>query len=322
MDKIESGQDDLVKETPSDTTPITYYQDEAAFMRGEVSHVVHADTAALAADLDSGLKPQYARGETPHVIHVDEFAYYGPESQTSVHSKEVSVGYVTETTELSAAEQVYLHDALAGHAGGKRFKPQKRSAARMRELRGKPVHHIVEDTVETEPNYAPLPLAVFISEQVWALSNPKTVKKKPTATELSGAEKFMAEAIMRSPLIWEVLKQQYTEGLERIQSTRDVVMPIYELESTLRERLLDSESFFRSFNGLTRDIAAWSDRLNAAHNTHAVRTGDVSEEDVALVTPLSQLYTEMHHEFDVTIKGGLAALVEIMRAQTPDLVEA
>lgn len=319
MDKIESGQDDLANETPSDTTPITYYQDEAAFMRGEVSHVVHADTAALAADLDAGqavdvLKPTYARGETPCVTHYDESAYRQVDG--------VSVGYMAETTELSAAEQVYLHDALAGHAGGKRFKPQKRSAARMRELRGKPVHHIVEDTVETEPNYTPSPLAVFVSEQVWALSNPKTVKKKPTATELSGAEKFMAEAIMRSPLIWEVLKQQYTEGLERIQSTRGVVMPIYELESTLRERLLDSESFFRSFNGLTRDIAAWSDRLNAAHNTHAARTGDVSEEDVALVTPLSQLYTEMHHEFDVTIKGGLAALVEIMRAQTPDLVEA
>lgn len=239
----------------------------------------------------------YQRGQTPHVVHVDESPY-----------------------QLRSD----LEDHLKTFPESKQYAPPastRRNIKRLQRMRAiKQATRMLE--AEVEGNYAPTKLALFVSEQVWALSTPKAVKKKPTATELGGAEKFMAEAIMRSPLIWDVLNKQYADGLERIASTRDVVMPIYDLEATLQERLLDAGSFFRSFGGLTRDIASWSERLNDAYTSHAGRSGEVSAEDVALVTPLSQLYHEMNYEFDVVIKGGLSALVTILKEQTPDLVEA
>jgi hypothetical protein len=126
-------------------------------------------------------------------------------------------------------------------------------------------------------------------------------------------QKEVATATLKSEHGWEILRQFYSIGCQKILATSAFVVPVLQNREAILKDLADPTGFQKSFQTLIGDIAKYKDRLGEIWQQHQDKTGQPSDLELPLVFTLSEQYSSLLTELETVVEPLVFALIDTVR---------
>lgn len=142
-----------------------------------------------------------------------------------------------------------------------------------------------------------------------------------TQDDLLKTQAYVADAALKSPRCWDILRELNVLVSEKFMSTQAFTLPILNQMPVLEEKLNDPEAFKSSFATLQRDLLDFQQQVMTLAAKHQGRSGDPTPADWPVIHSISMDYSNLITHFETVISPLIFSLLETVQAEHNEMVD-
>lgn len=146
-------------------------------------------------------------------------------------------------------------------------------------------------------------------------------QEQETRERLLKLQEQVAKAMLKSDEGWEILRQFYNIGSQKILATSVFVVPVLQNKRAILDKLNDPAGFEKSFATLTSEISRYKNQLVALWSQHSDRRGRPTDLEHVLIFQLSEQYNQLLSQLETVMEPLMFSLIDTVRTEFgPDLL--